>query len=205
MNLPLWSFAALIFVPTVAAADAVSSLKAKLDEMQSLSGNFKQTMSDNTGVQIQKSSGEFHLKRPGYFLWQSQEPFAQTVLGTPDKLWIYDPDLEQVTVQPRTPEQKNNPASLLAGDLEQLRAAFAVSESGTRDSVTYELKPLDSHSSYKTVEFVFVKGALQELAFLDKLDQTTQIQFDQVKLNPPLAADVFKFTPPPGTDVIVDE
>lgn len=200
-----WAVIVVSVFPFSARADSVESLKAKLDTMQSLSGEFEQTLSDKSGAVVQSSSGEFHLLRPDYFLWQSEAPYEQTVLGTPDKVWVYDPDLEQVTVQTRTPEQKNNPASLLAGDIEQIRDTFEVSQSEVKGTVTYQLTPLTQQSSYKTVEFVFNDSTLERLAFVDKLEQTTRITFTELQLNPKLSTDFFTFNPPEGTDIIVDE
>lgn len=198
--------ALLVFAaPLAVHADAVAALKAKLDGMHSLSGGFSQTLTDKSGKVVQQSSGDFHLLRPGYFLWQSEAPYEQLVLGTPEKVWIYDPDLEQVTVQSRTPEQKNNPASLLAGDAEQIRGSFNVSESNLRGAAHFVLTPVIDENSYKEVEFVFANEALQRLAFLDKLEQTTNITFDNLVLNPKLDPEFFTFTPPEGTDVIVNE
>lgn len=196
---------ALVAMPLLSNADAVGSLKDKLDQLQSLSGEFQQTLSDKAGVVVQESSGEFHLLRPNYFLWQSEAPYAQTVLGTPDKVWVYDPDLEQVTIQSRTPEQKNNPASLLAGNAEQIRDTFEVSASSSDGVTTYRLIPTTDESSYTRVDFVFADDALQSLAFADKLEQTTHITFAELDHNTQLSEDFFTFTPPEGTDVIVDE
>lgn len=200
-----WAVLALFAVPLVVNADAVASLKAKLDQLQSLSGEFQQTLRDKAGAVVQESSGEFHLLRPNYFLWQSEAPYEQTVLGTPDKVWVYDPDLEQVTIQSRTPEQKNNPASLLAGNADEIRDAFEVSESSDAGVTTYHLQPSTDESSYTSVEFVFADALPQSLSFKDKLEQTTHIKFAELDRDTKLDADFFIFTPPEGTDVIVDE
>lgn len=205
MKTLFWTVIVGVLLPVTAAADAIESLKAKLDDMHSLSGKFEQTMRDKSGEVVQKSSGEFHLLRPDYFLWQSEAPYEQTVLGTPEKVWVYDPDLEQVTIQARTPEQKNNPASLLTGDVEQIRETFEVSESAVKGTTTYQLTPLTQESSYKRIEFVFADESLERLAFVDRLEQTTHIHFTQLQLNPDLKKSFFTFTPPEGTDIIVDE
>jgi outer membrane lipoprotein carrier protein len=190
---------------TVAETQSVASLKAKLDAMQSLSGRFKQVLNDKTGALLQASEGSFDLMRPDYFLWRSEAPYEQTVLGTPDKVWVYDPDLEQVTIQKRTPEQENNPASLLAGDVDHIRETFYVTESVEKGLAVYDLKPLNEQSGYRTLRFVFAGATLQRITFVDKLDQATTIEFLKLKVNPTFANDFFTFTPPEGTDVIVDE
>ena len=44
----------------------------------------------------QVSSGTFAFARPGKFRWSYDKPYEQLLVGDGDKLWIYDPDLNQV-------------------------------------------------------------------------------------------------------------
>lgn len=197
-------FVALVFfVPLLAVADAAQDLKAKLDDIQSLRGRFTQVLSDKSGVKLQSSAGEFVVKRPGYFLWQSEAPYEQTVIGTPEKVWIYDPDLEQVTIRNADHQADNSPARLLSGDLSELRSAYDVS--GKAKDGNFHLSPRQPESPYRFIEFGFSGDKLVLLRFLDKLDQETHIRFESVQLNTPIAADTFVFAAPEGTDVIVDE
>lgn len=196
-------FAALVFfAPLLAFADAAQDLKTKLDEIQSLRGRFTQVLSDKAGANLQSSSGDFVVKRPGYFLWQSEAPYEQTVIGTPEKVWIYDPDLEQVTIRNSDHQADNSPARLLSGDLSELRSTYEVSGNAKEG---FRLQPRKPDSPYRYIEFGFSDNKLVALRFQDKLDQDTKIRFEQVQLNTPVAAETFVFTAPEGTDVIVDE
>lgn len=197
-------FAALLFfIPLLAVADAAQDLKARLDEIQSLRGRFTQVLSDKAGANLQSSAGEFVVKRPGYFLWESEAPYEQTVIGTPEKVWIYDPDLEQVTIRNSKHQADNSPARLLSGDLSELRSNYEVN--GGAKGETFRLLPRQSDSPYRYIEFDFSEKKLAALRFQDKLDQVTQIRFEQLQVNTPVSAETFIFTAPEGTDVIVDE
>lgn len=198
-------FLALLFcAPLIAFADAAQGLKNRLDAIQSLRGHFTQTLTDKSGANLQASSGEFALQRPGYFLWQSAAPYEQTVIGTPEKVWIYDPDLEQVTIRRAEQQGDKSPARLLSGDLSELRSSYDVSTTAD-DKNAYHLVPRSSDSPYRYIEFAFNGDKLVALHFQDKLDQKTQIRFEQLQVNPSIPAGTFVFTAPDGTDVIVDE
>jgi len=195
----------LCFIPALALADAAQDLKARLDEIHSLKGRFNQLLSDKNGKPLQSTSGEFAVKRPGYFLWQSEAPYEQTVIGTPEKVWVYDPDLEQVTIRKAQNEADGNPARLLSGDLSEIRSTYEVSLQTADGASRFQLVPKDANSPYRHVEFEFKGSQLAGLDFKDKLGQQTQIKFEQVQPNADIPSSVFVFNPPPGTDVIVDE
>lgn len=198
-------FLALLFcAPLSAFADAAQDLKNRLDAIQSLRGHFTQVLTDKAGANLQSSAGEFALQRPGYFLWQSEAPYEQTVIGTPEKVWIYDPDLEQVTVRASDQQADNSPARLLSGDLSELRSSYDVSAAAD-DKAAFRLVPRGSESPYRYIEFTFKDDKLAALHFQDKLDQQTQIRFEQLQANTSIPADTFVFVAPEGTDVIVDE
>lgn len=195
----------VLTAPLLANADAAEELKNRIDQIHDLKGHFTQVLSDKGGEILQSSRGEFALKRPDYFLWQSAAPYEQTVIGTPEKIWVYDPDLEQATVRSADEQAGHNPARLLSGDLREVRSNYEVSSKGTGAQTEYHLVPRSPDSPYRYIEFAFRKDALAGLRFQDKLDQVTRIEFDKLQLNSNIPADAFTFDPPPGTDVIVDD
>ena len=197
--------AMILAVPAWAHADAAQDLKNRLDKIQDLKGQFAQTISDKAGATLQSSSGEFALKRPGYFLWQSVAPHEQTVVGTPEKVWVYDPDLEQATVRDAADHAAGNPARLLSGDLAEVRSSYEVTAKDGAAKTEYHLVPRAPDSPYRSIQFVFQKDLLSGLRFQDKLDQETRIVFEKLQLNSAVPAELFVFEPPAGTDVIVDD
>lgn len=202
----LLALVAVLFSVGAMAADDLAELKNRLDKIETVRGDFTQTIVSKDGELVQRSAGSFAIKRPGHFLWVSTEPFAQTLIGSPEKLWIYDPDLEQLTIRRQTLNDAGSPAKILSGDVSDLHNSFAVKRSAHDDQVTFDLLPVAAdEANYKSISITFEKQQLYSVRFADKLEQTTHVAFAGVKTNHPLDPAVFEFSPPPGTDIISDE
>ncbi len=188
-------------------AVVIEELKLKLDQIKTLSGRFEQTIKDTKGQDVQSpSQGQFTMKRPGFFVWDSEGDAAQLVIGSPKTLQIYDADLEQLTTYPRGTDDHSNPAHLLSGDLTALKSTFTAYRVEPKKSLSvYRLEPISGDASFKQIFFHFKKNTLVELDFMDKLDQTTRIVFSQLQVNEAVSESVFDFTPPEGTDIIINE
>ena len=200
-------FSSLVDANTPASKETdIELFKARLDSIQSLSGDFQQSIVDNTGQAIQEdSTGTFTIKRPGYFLWESKEPFSQVVVGTPEETKIYDPDLEQLTIYSKGTSDPNNPANLLTGNVSSLKATFNIKHIQQSGLEQFELIPIDSGETYAKIMFEFSGNNLRSLKFWDKLDQKTDINFSKLKLNDKVSVQVFEFIAPAGTDIIRNE
>lgn len=199
------------FFSAGALAQAEDEFLQKLNAINTLSGSFTQTITDQDGNDIQEStSGKFLIKRPGYFYWETQPPYEQLIIGNPDRLWVYDPDLEQVTVHNQS-QLENSPASILSGDDKDIKEKYTVTAENVtgkkKQSITeYHLRgKADGQKSFDTLTFVFKGDALQSLALKDSLGQTTEIIFKNVKVNREIDSAKFDFEPPPGVDIITQE
>ncbi len=197
---------ALIGSLTLAAAgawaDATDELSRLLQPLAALSGSFQQTLIDERGEVLQKSSGNFSVQRPGKLRWQTGEPFPQLLVTNNKKLWLYDPDLEQVTIRPVDKRMKETPALLLGGKVEEIRGSFNVSSK----KGSYQLTPKNASAPFKSMEIRFGKNGLpSDMTVRDSMGQTTKIKFSGVKPNPKLSSSIFNFKPPKGTDVVRDE
>ncbi len=195
-------FLAVSASPNLYAED-LERLRAIMDPIETLTGDFQQTITEKSGDTVQQSSGSFSLKRPGYFFWESAEPFAQTIVGTPDTLWVYDPDLEQVTERRQTLNDNTSPVSILTGDPAALKTRFEVElqEQGAQQSFTLTPK-LKGEANYDHVVVVFEQQQLASIRFIDKLQQTTTVMLSNVKRNSPVEPGRFEFVPPAGTDIV---
>ena len=185
-----------------AHADASEELSRLLQPLGSISGNFRQTLKDQKGKTLQKSSGNFSVQRPGKLRWKTGEPFPQLLVTNNKKLWLYDPDLEQVTIRPVDNRMKETPALLLGGKVEDIRSSFSVeSKKGA-----YYLTPKRASAPFKSMVIRFDKSGLPAaMTVRDGMGQTTDIQFNGLQANPRLSSHMFNFKPPKGTDVIRDE
>lgn len=202
-----FALAVSLSLATVAQAqDAVSALNAQLKKMQSLSAQFKQVVLDTKGGVLQDVTGSMQVKRPKQFSWITEDPYPQTIISDGEFVWIYDEDLEQVTVQNLDERAGNTPAMLLSGDPAKISDHFTISSENmvSGEVVRYTLKPKAEEALFEVMRVTFEGDLLKEMDLVDSLGQKTAINFLDVKLNPKLPATTFKFVPPEGVDVIRD-
>jgi outer membrane lipoprotein carrier protein len=136
--------------------------------------------------------------RPGRFRWDYLEPYRQQLVADGERVWSYDEDLEQVTVQPADEVLTATPAMLLSGT-RPLDEVFSIEELGG-DRV--RLTPRNEDSNITTLTLAFADGALSRIEAHDTFGNTTTFSFSNVQRNPPIGQDIFRFEPPPGADVV---
>ncbi len=194
---------------TVFAADQVAEVDAgyrQVDRfMQGLTGldaAFKQVLRDSRGQIAEQSAGRLQILRPDRFRWEYATPHAQLIVSDGKRLWLYDPDLEQVTVRALDKTLAGTPAMLLSGSGD-LRSGFDVERVERREGVFWVvLVPKRTDTDFRRMRLGFRGDALGFMELEDKLNQTTVLEFTGLKRNPLLTADQFTFTPPAGADVI---
>ena len=204
----LRSRAVLLLLLGLAAASAhaggLEQLKSFLVDAKTIKAAFEQTVADGSGKVIQQSTGSMQLSRPGKFRWEYVKPYRQLVVGDGEKLWLYDPDLNQVTVKKLDKAIGSSPAALLAGDAE-IEKNFNLKDGGADKNLNWvEATPKSSESTFERVRMGFASSGLSVLELKDNFGQTTVIRFANVQLNSKPAAGDFSFTPPKGADVISD-
>lgn len=189
-------------LPGAAAADALDRLRDYARETRSLSGQFSQTVFDRAGRKTQESSGELFFIRPGKFRWVYRKPYEQLIVGDGNKVWIYDTDLEQVTIKRQDSTLGESPAALLAGsnDLDQ---HFDLSDAGVKDGAEWlEATPKNQEGGFAKIRLGFRGSQLAGMELLDNFGQLSILKFNKIKTNPNLKSSLFRFTPPKGVDVI---
>ena len=178
------------------------SLESFLETTRTLRAEFQQELWNSEGQLIERAAGMLWIKRPNQFLWNYQEPFEQLVVADGMNLWIYDVELRQVTVSPLDELISATPAMLLSGD-QVVRDGFEVTENFTTNGINWvRLVPKLEGTDFNTVFIGFREGVLARLELLDGLDQVTEIQFEEVELNPMILDSTFNFIPPEHADVI---
>ena len=200
--LKLLSTAAAIVFPLAAEAGAIDQLHRFLQETRTLKADFAQIVISRGGRKPQQSAGTVAISRPGKLRWDIQKPYPQLVVGDGEKIWIYDSELKQVTVRPAGQALGGSPAALLAGKNE-LEKNFALAEAGESDGMDWvEALPKASDSGFEKIRLGFAGSDLAAMVLVDSFGQTTQIRFSKLERNPALPASTFKFSPPPGVDVV---
>jgi outer membrane lipoprotein carrier protein len=176
-------------------------LQAKLNAMRSLTANFTQVIQAKRR-EVSSTSGTMALERPGRFRWQTKDPMEQLVIADGEKLWVYDVDLEQVSVKKQEKDLGGTAALFLSGYDNTLTRDFDVSAIGSVNDQAFDLHSKSSKASFQRLKLFFNQDILNRIEMYDQLGQHTIVSFTDVKLNPTIAADLFQFQPPKGTDVV---
>jgi chaperone LolA len=193
-----------IFVcTTVAHASAIEKLKSFIAATHSAQANFTQTVFDQNGKRMQSASGLMQFQRPGKFRWSYQKPYEQIIVGDGAKFWLYDVDLNQVSVKKLDAALGSSPAALLAGNNE-IERGFSLKEAGARDGLEWlQASPKAQDSSFSAVQMGFDEQAsLVAMELNDSFGHKTVLRFSGMQRNPKIAGAQFQFSPPAGADVI---
>jgi outer membrane lipoprotein carrier protein len=171
----------------------------------SFSANFQQvTLADN-GRQAQKTEGSLLLAKPNLFRWETLQPFPQEIVSDGQFIWIYDPDLEQVTQRSADTQQGSAPALILNGQIAQLQKTYSIRlVEDTGSEQLFDLKPLTEQHNFSRIRLAFSGEVISELMLEDSLGQKTSVVFSEQQLNPEIKPESFFFRIPKDTDVIVD-
>lgn len=202
----------LLFVNSLVAAPtgASSELKSLLSPLQTLSGQFSQKVMNEQGILLQEAKGKVQLKKPGQFRWEMEGQDPRSVIADGKKVWDYDKELEQVTVQPFVKGQGSAPIFFLTGDVSALDKDFKVVKINPNDKgkcmegcdACFELEPKASQGSFQWIRVGFKDKKLHEMELLDQLGQRSVFIFTGVVLNENIPAQQFQFKPPKGVDVV---
>jgi outer membrane lipoprotein carrier protein len=183
-------------------ADSLDKLKAFISGTQTMRASFEQNLTDKNGKKLQAASGTMQFSRPGKFRWEYVKPYKQQIVGDGAKLWIFDPDLNQVTVKKLGDSLGDSPAALLAGN-NDLEKYYLLTDAGKLADIEWlEAVPKNKDSTFERMRMGFSGDALTLMELKDNFGQTTLIKFTSLEKNPKLAGDVFKFVPPKGADVV---
>lgn len=195
---------ALLAAAGLAQADGVASLQQFVTEVKSGRATFNQTVTAPDGKRKKSTTGTFEFQRPNQFRFSYDKPAEQLIIGDGKKVWVYDPDLSQVTVRPQGAEEQNSPLAALI-EPGKLERDFDVSElAGTDGGLQWlTLTPKrDQEASFQIARLGFGEGGLAKLQVTDSLGQRTEIAFSGWKKNPAFAKGTFTYTPGKGVDVV---
>lgn len=180
----------------------VDHLRRFFAEVNSYSAQFNQVVMDEALNPIQESSGTLLIERPNKFRWDYDAPLKQQIVSDGKQIWVYDKDLQQVTVRSLSGGLGDTPAVLLAGR-GRLEDSFSVAAMGTQGNLQWaRLQPKRKDGGYEDIRVGFEDGKLRVLEMVDGFGQTTRVTLKGARENTKIDAGRFSFTPPPGVDVV---
>jgi outer membrane lipoprotein carrier protein len=185
-----------------AFGDPLSELSARLEPLETLTGQFLQETRSSDGEVLDRSQGSLKLLRPAYFSWHIDSPEEQLLVASGGTLWHYDVELETATRRTLDPGSPTNPLTILGGDTAALGTHYrveAIDENGWR------LSPLFDTAEFTAVELFFEGSLPSRMSVRDALDRVSVITFSGLASSADLAPSDFEFRPPPGVDVYDSE
>lgn len=201
--LPVVASLMVMFAGPVPAAESKSRLLDYFAELNSLEADFEQVTLDRQGRDLERSQGRMHIQRPGRFRWSYEVPYEQLIVTDSETLWVYDPDLDQVSVSELDTTVGNTPALLLSTEqpLEDLFRIIGPEHDNGIDWLA--LEPLDDQESNFTRIFLgFEDDELKVMEIVDGFEQTVQIRFSNIRRDAEIDPALFEFVPPEGVDVV---
>ena len=170
--------------------------------VSSVRADFKQQVLGKEKQTLQETSGQMLLLRPGKFRWDYKKPYEQQIVSNGKKVWLYDIDLEQVTVKNVDKVLGSTPALLLSSDT-PIEQNFIVAELGEEQNLQWvELLPTQKESSFEKLVLAFDEKNLVSMELHDAFGQLTRLLFTNIERNPVIDPAKFDFIPPKNVDVI---
>ena len=184
------------------SANSDSDLSNILNQMNSLTGKFKQTVKDQNGATLQEVSGQFFFKKPNLFKWDYLEPSKSQLISDGELLYLYDPDLKQVVISQLKKFGGLSPAMLLVtNDIESLFEVTIIQDKKGTD--WFRALPLEPEkANFKEVFINFVQKELKGMRIIDGFNNTTEIEFIKVSRNTDINEAIFLFNTPEDIDII---
>lgn len=186
----------------VATAGALDQFKSFVANTQSAKGEFVQRQVKQSGKQSTPANGTFVFARPGKFIWIYLKPYEQVLQADGEKLYIFDKDLNQVTVRKLGNAIGSSPAAILFGsnDLDQ---NFTLKEVANKDGLEWlEAVPKTRDSTFDRISIGLKNGLPEAMELRDSFGQLSLLAFKKFEKNPAMSGDAFKFVVPKGADVL---
>ncbi|MEO8599035.1 MAG: outer membrane lipoprotein chaperone LolA [bacterium] len=194
----------LVLAPIIADAAALDQFRSFVASTKAAKGEFTQRqvkMMDGTAKVSHVSSGSFSFARPGKFIWTYQKPYEQLLQADGDKLYIFDKDLNQVTIKKLGDALASSPAAILFGS-NDLEKNFSLKNAGTKDGMEWlDATPKAKDSTFEHIGIGLRNGVPQAMELRDAFGQVSLLTFKNFEKNPVIPANSFKFVVPKGADV----
>ncbi len=195
-----------VTAPVVTSAEeyALHQLVTVLQLTKSLQANVEQLLLDQEGRETQETSAKLIMQKPHNFRWEVVKPYQEVIVTDGQKIWRYEPDLDQVTISAFNSKLDHTPVMLLDGDEQSIGNSYKVSATKLTDGVRQQfvLQPKQPDSLFTTLTLTFNVAVLEEMHFEDSLGQKTSLTFKVEQRNQSVDAGLFHFTPPKGVEVI---
>jgi len=181
---------------------ALDGFVERLAGTQNLSAGFTQTIRDASGNELQTVEGQLAFATPEKLRWETLPPYEQLIVSDGEVVWVFDADLEQVTIRNLEMKVQETPALLLSGRASDVSDNFDVERLSRNGLMVYRLTPKDPSQLFSAIEFSYDDQTLEAMRIYDATGQVTDITLTDVARNTSLDPMAFVFDVPEGADVI---
>ena len=185
-----------------AIAGSLDSMDRFFSSVRTYSAQFQQVVLDEGLNPIDESTGTMQIARPGRFRWDYDPPNEQRIVSDGNKVWLYDIELEQITVRLQEKSLGRTPATLLAGSGD-IASGYEVRDLGPAGALAWVgITPRDKDSGFDDMRIGFEGEQLRIIELVDGLGQTTRMTLTDGVENAAIDDSRFILVPPKGVDVI---
>lgn len=187
--------------PAAGSAAVLNTVRSFVRDVYSAQADFVQSVISPKNKKIRVSKGTLAFVRPDHFRFTYTQPYEQTIVGDGSTVWIYEADLNQVTVRPMSQALSATPAALLSG--RGLDKEFELTAQPSADGLQWvRAVPRNKEGQFQSMLIGFMGPNLARLEVVDSFGQISKLQFANFKSNVTLPTSTFEFNPPAGAEVI---
>ena len=188
-------------------AEGISDLNAFVNNVSSMSSEFSQVVLDKKGSKLQDVEGVMLFKRPNKFRWDYLKPYQNQIISDGDRLYMYDQDLRQVSINPIAKVGGSTPLLIIAGKNIEKYFTLRNIESQAGDESSQNIKwveaiPKEEGAGFSKVMLGLTENKLSVMKIVDAFEHITTISFKNAKYNVSLSDNDFLFKLPNGVDVV---
>ena len=188
-------------------AEGISDLNAFVNNVSSMSSEFSQVVLDKKGSKLQDVEGVMLFKRPNKFRWDYLKPYQNQIISDGDRLYMYDQDLRQVSINPIAKVGGSTPLLIIAGKNIEKYFTLKNIESQAGDESSQNIKwveaiPKEEGAGFSKVMLGLTENKLSVMKIVDAFEHITTISFKNAKYNVSLSDNDFLFKLPNGVDVV---
>jgi len=200
-------FFAFLILSFNVIADGISDLNAFVNNVSSMSSEFSQVVLDKKGLKLQDVEGVMLFKRPNKFRWDYLKPYQNQIISDGDRLFMYDQDLRQVSINPIAKVAGSTPLLIIAGKNIEKYFTLRNIEDQVANEMNQNIKwveavPKEEGAGFSKVILGSTENKLSVMKIVDAFEHITTISFKNAKYNVSLVDNDFLFKLPTGVDVV---
>ncbi|HBO18507.1 MAG TPA: outer membrane lipoprotein carrier protein LolA [Methylophilaceae bacterium] len=196
-------FFAFLILSFNVLADGISDLNAFVNNISSMSSEFSQVVLDKKGLKLQDVEGVMLFKRPNKFRWDYLKPYQNQIISDGDRLYMYDQDLRQVSINPIAKVAGSTPLLIVAGkNIEKYFTLKNLDDDSNQNIKWVEAVPKEESAGFSKVILGLTENKLSVMKIVDAFEHITTISFKNAKYNVNLMDNDFLFKLPSGVDVV---